>query len=91
MLYGLDASALRETTSSADRPWRRYAGPKAMASAATAAIAASAPAWRCTDVALDGAAVVERAALLDRLLDELLDEARRVRRGAAARRSLRPR
>ena len=41
MLYGLDASALREMTSSADRPCRRYAGPKATISAATAAIAAS--------------------------------------------------
>ena len=46
------------------------------------------PAWRCTDVALDGAAVVERAALRDRLLDELVDEARRMRRRSAVGRGL---
>ena len=52
MLYGLDASALREMTRSADRPWRRYAGPRATINAAMAAIAASVTAHPGGDPAL---------------------------------------
>ena len=41
MRYGLEASALREMTSSADRPWRRYAGPNVRMSATSAAMTPS--------------------------------------------------
>src|SRR5206468_153405 len=37
ILYGVDASALREMISSAERPWRRYAGPNVISSADAAA------------------------------------------------------
>ena len=42
ILYGLDASALREMIRSADSPCRRYAGPRTTSSAAAAVTTASA-------------------------------------------------
>ena len=77
MLYGLAASALRETISSADIPCRRNAGPKASSSAVAAAMP-PAPQMPAHARPLDRAAVVDRAAFLDGLLDEALDEPRRM-------------
>ena len=71
ILYGLAASALREMISSADMPLRRNAGPNAMSSAAAAATPAERQQLPPQAGALDGEAVFERAALLDRLIDEL--------------------
>jgi hypothetical protein len=46
MLYGLAASALRETSNRAERPWRKYAGPNTIRMAAAATTAPRIAAWR---------------------------------------------
>ena len=59
-----------------------YAGPRKIARAVTAAMPASITPLIAKRGALRDAAVVERAALVDRLLDQLFNQARRVCRAA---------